>query len=307
MKKYLFLEGTDKGGRFSEKLFNDKAEAVAYAAKEWRTMCSADQESYLNDAAPSFRIDEIEITPEQLAAYEADEEDFTLEELTTDTVWDALIEYRVDFHSEPFMGSSEDTEYVKGVLSAEEAASAVCSELDECSVIFCVSSEHADAEYFLFKSDELRAVKRFLLMAERRGADSLVVGVYDTLKEANNAAVAEWERVAGNAGSCRLYVLDAEECRESDVGFDSDNAGVETKEYPSNVEIWIKGQNVGFSVDGLCIDEELEEDPDTDKETVISNWIKADIEYIENSLERRLFFNEKEAVTDFLETVYDWK
>lgn len=162
MKKYLFLEGTDKGGRFSEKLFNDKAEAIAYATKEWRTMCSADQDSYLNDAAPSFRIDEIEITPQQLAAYEADEEDFTLEELATDTIWDALTEYRVEFGYEPFTGG-EEVEYVKGVLSAEEAAEAVYNGLDDAdgyNMIFLVSTEYTDAEKFFFKSAELWVANR---------------------------------------------------------------------------------------------------------------------------------------------------
>ena len=146
MKKYLFLEGTDKGGRFSETLFNDKAEAIAYATKEWRTMCSADQDSYLNDAAPSFRIDEIEITPQQLAAYGADEEDFTLEE----------------FGYEPFTGG-EEVEYVKGVLSAEEAAEVIYNGLDDAdgyNMIFLVSTEYTDAEKFFFKSAELWVANR---------------------------------------------------------------------------------------------------------------------------------------------------
>lgn len=162
MKKYLFLEGTYRDGRGSERLFNDKAKAIAYATKEWRAMCSADQESYLNDAAPSFRVDEIEMTPEQFAAYEADEQDFTLEELATDTVWDALTEYRVEFGYEPFTGG-EEVEYVKGVLSAEEAAEAIYNGLDDAdgyNMIFRVSTEHTEPEKFFFKSAELWVANR---------------------------------------------------------------------------------------------------------------------------------------------------
>lgn len=162
MKRYLFIERTDKGGRGSEKLFADKAEAVAYATKEWHTMCSADQESYLNDAAPSFRIDEIEITAEQLAAYKADEEDFTLEELATDTVWNALAEYRVVCGYEPFTGG-EAVAYVKGVTSAEEAAEAIYNGLDDAdcyNLVLLVSTEETEAERFCFKSAELWVANR---------------------------------------------------------------------------------------------------------------------------------------------------
>ncbi len=168
--------------------------------------------------------------------------------------------------------------------------------------------------------------KRYLLIDDKRSGDSFVLGVYDTLEEANKEAVKEWDRMTRHdRDRSHVYVLDVkpEDCEEDEDGnveweswleggydedrFDSDDAGVKTKRYPANVEIWIKGESFTISTDGLSVDEELEEDPDTDRETVISNWIDADIERIEEQLGRNLFFNEKEAVKDFLERVYDYK
>lgn len=169
-------------------------------------------------------------------------------------------------------------------------------------------------------------MKKYLLIDDKRSGDSFVLGVYDTLEEANKEAVKEWDRMTRHdRDRSHVYVLDVkpEDCEEDEDGnveweswleggydedrFDSDDAGVKTKRYPANVEIWIKGESFTISTDGLSVDEVLEEDPDTDRETVISNWIDADIERIEEQLGRDLFFNEKEAVTDFLETVYDYK
>lgn len=169
-------------------------------------------------------------------------------------------------------------------------------------------------------------MKKYLLIDDKLSGDSFVLGVYDTLEEANKEAVKEWDRMTRHdRDRSHVYVLDVkpEDCEKDEDGnveweswneggydedrFDSDDAGVKTKRYPANVEIWIKGESFTISTDGLSVDEVLEEDPDTDRETVISNWIDADIERIEEQLERRLFFNEKEAVVDFLETVYDYK
>lgn len=161
-KKYLFIEGTDKGGRWSEKLYGDKAEAVEAAKNEWNNLAYADKKGYLNDAAPSFRVDELEMTAEQLAAVEADEEDFVLGELAVDTVWDALAEYKVVFGYEPFTGG-EAVEYVRGVASAEEAAEEVYNGLDDAdgyNMIFLVSSEYTETEKFFFKTAELWVANR---------------------------------------------------------------------------------------------------------------------------------------------------
>lgn len=167
-------------------------------------------------------------------------------------------------------------------------------------------------------------MKKYLLIDEKNTGDMFTLGIYDTLKQANKEAVKEWDRMTINDKKrLHLYVLDvkAENCNKDEDGidwlswteggyeenrFDSEKSGVVTKKYPSNVEIWIKGESFNFSIDGLCIDDELKEDSGIDKETIISNWIDADIEYMEEKLERRLFFNEKEDVTNFLETVYDW-
>ena len=167
-------------------------------------------------------------------------------------------------------------------------------------------------------------MKKYLLIDEKNTGDIFTLGIYNTLKEANKEAVREWDRMTTNDKKhSHLYVLDVEDkdCDKDEDGidwlswteggydedrFDSKESGVETKKNPSNVEIWIKGESFKFSIDDLCIDDELKENPDTDKETIINNWIDADIEYMEEKLERRLFFNEKEDVTNFLETVYDW-
>ena len=168
-------------------------------------------------------------------------------------------------------------------------------------------------------------MKKYLLIDDKISGDSFTLGVYGTLKEANKEAVKEWDRMTDNDKKrSHVYVLDVEEedCNRDESGnvdwvswieggyeedrFDSASSGVQTRKYPSNVDIWIKGTNFNFSIDGLCIDDELKQNPNTNKETIISNWIDADIEYMENKLERRLFFNEKEDVVNFLETVYDW-
>ena len=163
-------------------------------------------------------------------------------------------------------------------------------------------------------------MKKYLLLDHKLTGDRFTLGVYDTLKEANNVAVTEWGRMTNNDRKrSNLYVLDvkAEDCEKDEYGnveweswreggfeddrFDSNDSGVESKEYPSNVEIWIKGKRFTINTDGLSIDEVLDEDPDTDRETVISNWIDTKIESIEEELGRHLFFNEKEDVVDFLE------
>lgn len=60
--------------------------------------------------------------------------------------------------------------------------------------------------------------------------------------------------------------------------------------FPNNEETW----HVSISTDGLSVADELEMDSDTDEETVIENWINADIETIEVKAGRKLTDEEKE-------------
>lgn len=162
MKKYLLIEGADKAGRWSEKLFDNKAEAIEAAKKDWRSLTAADQGSYLKDAAPWFEVDEIEITEDQLAEYESAEGELIITECIVATVWDALAEYKVVYGYELFTGG-EAVDYVKGVASAEEAAEAIYNGLDDAdcyNMVFLVSTEGAEAEKFCFKTTDIWVANR---------------------------------------------------------------------------------------------------------------------------------------------------
>ena len=89
MKKYLFTEYRDTRGTGSEKLYNGKEEAVTEAARAWDTLSEADKTSYRKDPAGTYRVDELEISAEQLELYRVDELAIPLEELSTATVWEA--------------------------------------------------------------------------------------------------------------------------------------------------------------------------------------------------------------------------
>lgn len=204
----------------------------------------------------------------------------------------------------------------------------------ECAKDWCIEHGMSEEEYAglipVVKDpetwEEYDLNTRYLVICEKLiKMDVLSTDVYETLKEANKAAVQDWDRLSsGDKKHERIYVLDvaAEDCYQDEDGidwtswseggreedrFDSWEASVTVKEYPANIDIWIKGTHIGISTDGLSIAAELEIDPDTDRETVIENWINADIEYIESRMQRRLFFNEKEEIIAALESVYDFK
>ena len=74
--------------------------------------------------------------------------------------------------------------------------------------------------------------------------------------------------------------------------------------YPANIEVFVRGNSTSISTDGLSIEDELKEDPDTDKETIVSSWVEADLERIQDVLGSELFFNEKEKLEEELESYY---
>lgn len=92
MKKYVFEEYRDAVGVGSEKIFNTKEIALGFAIEEWKHLFERDKASYRKDEFSCFRVFEIEITPEQLAAYENDCLDIALSELETEEVYNALDE-----------------------------------------------------------------------------------------------------------------------------------------------------------------------------------------------------------------------
>ena len=166
---------------------------------------------------------------------------------------------------------------------------------------------------------------RYLVVCETMLGDTISTDVYDTLNEANVAAVRDWDRLSPTERKHRkIYVLDvaAEDCNTDDDGvdwcgwisggseedrFDSSEASVTVKKFPANIEIWIKGSHVNISTDGLSIANELDENPDADEKAVIDGWIEADFEYIESVMQRKLFFNEKEEIKTELENIYSFK
>lgn len=90
MKKYVFEEYRDVVGVGSEKIFNTKENALEFAKDEWDHLFESDKASYRKDKFSYFRVFEIEITPEQLAAYENDCLDIALSELETEEAYNAL-------------------------------------------------------------------------------------------------------------------------------------------------------------------------------------------------------------------------
>lgn len=118
MKKYVFKEYRNCFGIGSEKIFATKKEAISYADSEWFRLARADKESYIDDVSGTFSVYEIEITPGQLAEYENGDADFTLPELWTADIWNALVKRVIEsteFHSEKPWGDVWDTaEVVEG-------------------------------------------------------------------------------------------------------------------------------------------------------------------------------------------------
>lgn len=89
-KRYVFEEYRDKWGAGSEKVFENKEAAVEFAKEEWESLTKKDKDSYQQDPAGMFRVYEIEITPQELEAYEEGELDGVLDEYETSGIWDAL-------------------------------------------------------------------------------------------------------------------------------------------------------------------------------------------------------------------------
>lgn len=216
---------------------------------------------------------------------------------------------------------SDEMGIPKRTIENWEAGSRSCPEWTEKLVV---------AE--LKRIKERKETKKWIMIEENYGGDNWPK-VFDTQEEANKAAVAKWDSLtAAEKKKKHVFVIDVteddisedaiEEYRNGEYeefpwdcwedggheegNFDSDRADVTVKSYPANVSFCIRGQSIDISTDGLSVEEELEDDPDTDKETVISNWIDADIERIEETL-GGLFFNEKEKVKEALEFHYEYK
>lgn len=150
MKKYVFISYADKAGMGAEKLFDSKEEAVKYVKAEWFHLCEADKKAYKKDPAGTFRVDEIEISEAQLAAYEADEEDFTLEELGTAVIYDAAVPYTVTYGYEPFTGGEAMDEV--WAESAKEAAEAIHNGLDPLDAVNMVYMVNGERFQFVTKT-----------------------------------------------------------------------------------------------------------------------------------------------------------
>ena len=82
--------------------------------------------------------------------------------------------------------------------------------------------------------------------------------------------------------------------------------GVDIATYQANVVFGLaSGEVVTINTDGLNIQDELEIDPDTDKATIVSEWIDNDLLYIEDKIKRELSQEEKEKIVESLETYYN--
>lgn len=95
MKKYVFTEHRDSKGVGSERIFDDSRQATNAATYEWGRLVRSDRDSYASDAAGRFEVYEVELTPEELQAYQDGEADFTLDEKWTGTVLDILEGVRI--------------------------------------------------------------------------------------------------------------------------------------------------------------------------------------------------------------------
>lgn len=95
MKKYVFTEHRDSKGIGSERIFDDSRQAMNVATYEWDRLVRSDRDSYASDAAGRFEVYEVELTPEELQAYQDGEADFTLDEKRTGAVLDLLEGVRI--------------------------------------------------------------------------------------------------------------------------------------------------------------------------------------------------------------------
>jgi len=89
--------------------------------------------------------------------------------------------------------------------------------------------------------------------------------------------------------------------------FDSDKADVTVKSSADSIDISIRGKSVHISTAGLSIENKLKENPDTDEEEIVSAWVEADLDRVQDTLGSELFFNEKEKLEEELEYYYKEK
>lgn len=90
MKKYVFEEYRDAFGIGTATILDDDNEAAIRAQKEWECLSTSDQKSYKTDCAGIFRAYEIEITTEQLEAFDNGSADFSLSDLWTKDIFNAI-------------------------------------------------------------------------------------------------------------------------------------------------------------------------------------------------------------------------
>jgi transcriptional regulator with XRE-family HTH domain len=214
---------------------------------------------------------------------------------------------------------SDEMGIPKRTIENWEAGSRSCPEWTEKLIV---------AE--LKRIKERKEMKKWIMIEENYGGDNWPK-VFDTQEEANKVAVKTWDSLtAAEKKKKHVFVIDVteddisedaiEEYRNGEYeefpwecwedggheegNFDSDRADVTVKSYPTNIDVFVRGNSVSISTDGLSIEDELKEDPDTDKETIVSNWVEADLERIQDALGSELFFNEKEKLEEELESYY---
>lgn len=177
---------------------------------------------------------------------------------------------------------------------------------------------------------ERKEMKKWIMTEENYGGDNWPK-VFDTQEEANKAAVKTWDSLtAAEKKKKHVFVIDVTEddiaedaieeyrnggfeelpwdCWESggyeEGSFDSDKADVTVKSSADSIDISIRGKSVHISTDGLSIENKLNENPDTDEEEIVSAWVEADLERVQDVLGNELFFNEKEKLEEELESYY---
>ena len=177
---------------------------------------------------------------------------------------------------------------------------------------------------------ERKEMKKWIMIEENYGGDNWPK-VFDTQEEANKAAVKTWDSLTtAEKKKKHVFVIDVTEddiaedaieeyrnggleefpwdCWESggyeEGSFDSDKADVTVKSSADSIDISIRGKSVHISTDGLSIENKLNENPDTDEEEIVSAWVEADLERVQDVLGNELFFNEKEKLEEELESYY---
>lgn len=84
LKQYVFEIYRDKGGIGEERLFNSKEAAVEYASREWAKL-TAPEKKMTNIC----HVYEVEISPEDLIAYNEGDLELSLADLWSADIWSA--------------------------------------------------------------------------------------------------------------------------------------------------------------------------------------------------------------------------